>query len=276
MDQSKKDIYEKLARAGFAARGVTYGLVGALALMAAIGSGGGTTSQRGALETLTGSAWGATILAITAIGLFGYGLWRLVSASMDLENEGSDGKGIAKRVGHAASGLSHFALAIYAVALLTGSGSSGGGGGAESMTAKLMSAPFGIFLVGLAGVIGFIIAGMQIKKAMNEEYRQHVKLPDHHGFSEKAIKFGIIARAVVFAVIGGFLIFAAVTADPDNARGFGGALDWLRSQAYGGIVLALIGIGLLGFAFYSFLQARYRTIPDPEQGGRESVGQVAS
>ncbi|MCQ8185324.1 DUF1206 domain-containing protein [Parvularcula maris] len=274
-----KELYEKLARAGFAARGITYGIVGSLALMAAFGSGGGTTGQTGALETLTGSGWGKAVLAFLAIGLFGYGLWRLASAAFDLENEGSDGKAIAKRIAHAASGLTHFALALYAAALAfgaTGGSSGGSGGGAESLTAKLMAQPFGVWLVGIAGIIGFIVAGFQIKKALGEEYREHIRLPDAHGFSNKAVKFGIIARAVVFGIIGAFLLYAAFTTNPDNAKGVGGALSWLQQQPYGAILLGAISIGLLGFAFYSFLQARYRIIPDPEQGAKNSVRSVAS
>jgi hypothetical protein len=275
-----KELYEKLARAGFAARGITYGIVGGLALMAAFGSGGGTTGQTGALESLTGSGWGKAVLAFLAIGLFGYGLWRLVSAAFDLENEGSDGKAIAKRIAHAASGLTHFALALYAAALAFGAGgggaSGGSGDGAQSMTAKLMAQPFGVWLVGIAGVIGLIVAGFQIKKALNEEYRKHIRLPEKSGLSDKAVKFGIVARAVVFGIIGAFLIYAAFTTNPDNAKGVGGALSWLQQQPYGAILLGAIAIGLLGFAFYSLLQARYRVIPDPEQGAKNGVRSVAS
>jgi hypothetical protein len=274
-----KDLYEKLARAGFAARGVTYGIVGGLALMAAFTAGGATTGTTGALETLTGSGWGKALLGFLAIGLFGYGLWRLASSAFDLENEGSDGEAIAKRIAHAASGLTHFALAIYAAALAFGAaGGSGGGsgGGAESMTAKLMAQPFGVWLVGIAGIIAFIVAGVQTKKAVKEEYREHVRLPDANGFSNKAVKFGIIARAVVFAIIGAFLLYAAFTTNPDNAKGIGGALSWLQQQPYGAFLLGAIAIGLLGFAFYSFLQARYRVIPDPEQGAKDSVRSMAS
>lgn len=263
MDPNKKDLFEKLTRAGFAARGVTYGIVGGLAFAAAIGSGGQTTGTTGALETLTGSAWGATLLVLTAIGLFGYGIFRLASAAVDMEGEGSDKKGIAKRLGYAGSGLTHFALSIYAVMLVTGNSSGGGGGGASSLTAKLMSAPAGIWLVGIAGLIGLIVAAVQVKKAVTHEYREHVELPDNQGFADRAIQIGIISRAVVFAIIGVFLIVAATNANPNQARGIGEALSWLQSQSYGGILLAIIGAGLVAFAFYNVLQARYRVVGDP-------------
>jgi hypothetical protein len=244
--------------------------------MAAFGNGGGTTGSSGALRSLADNSWGTFALVLIAIGMFGYGLWRLLSATLDLENEGNDGKAIAKRVGHAASGIAHFGLSIYAVSLVSGSGGGGSSGGAESMTAKLMQAPFGPALVVIAGIIAFVVAGFQIRKAPAEKYRRHISLPDHHGVSNKLIKFGIISRGVVFAIIGGFLVYAGITVNPDQARGVGGALSWLQQQSYGSILLGLIAIGLLGFALYSFLQARYRIIPDPEKGTGNATAQAAN
>ncbi len=265
----KKDLFEKFARAGFAARGVTYGLIGGLALAAAVGSGGNTTGSTGALESLTGSTAGMIVLALTGIGLFGYAIWRTTAAALDLENQGTDKKGIAKRVAHAGSGIFHAALGIFAFSLVFGSGGNSGGGAAQ-WTATLMSAPFGRVLVGIAGVIGFIAAAAQIKKALREEYRQHIRIPEGKRVIDPAIKIGLMSRGAVFAVIGGFLIFAASTANPDNARGVGGALTWLQNQSYGGALLALVSVGLLAFAVYSFLQARYRFIPDPESSAKIS------
>ncbi|WOI54672.1 DUF1206 domain-containing protein [Parvularcula sp. LCG005] len=262
MNTDHKDLYKNLSRAGFAARGVTYGLIGGLAFMAAVGSGGGTTGSKGALQTLSENTFGQIVLALVALGLFGYALWRLVSAALDLENFCSDKEGIAHRLAHAGSGVFHIALGIYAFSLLMGD--AGSSGGPDKYVADLMSAPFGRILVGIAGIIAFVAAGAQCKKALNEEYKSHTRIPDQNGWINPTIKTGLISRGVVFAIIGGFLIFAAATASPDNARGIGGALDWLAAQPYGSYLLAFISLGLIAFAVFSFIQARYRMIPDPQ------------
>lgn len=266
MDASKRETYEKLARTGFAARGVTYGLIGVLAVLAAFTGGGGTTGQTGALRTLSDSTWGTILLILVGIGLFGYGLWRAVGAAMDLENQGTDKEGVAKRIAHFFAGLFYFGLAVYAFMLVFGAAGGSGGGGADGATAKLMSAPFGRVLVGIAGLIGLAAAAAQAKKALKEEYRERTRIPDHRGWVNKLVKFGILARAVIFAIIGVFLIIAAIQADPSEARGVGGALDFLRGAVWGQILLALIGLGLVAFALFSFIQARYRHIPDPDGG----------
>jgi len=263
MDASKKDLFEKLARAGFAARGVTYCLIGGLAVLAAFGSGGQTTGSTGALRTLADSGWGVFALVLIGIGLFGYGIWRTTAAALDLENQGHDKEGTAKRVAHFFAGLTYFALAVYCFMLIFGA-AGGGTGGADSLTTKLMQAPFGRILVGIAGLIGLAAAVAQARKAIKEEYKARTRIPEHRGWVNKAIKAGILSRAVIFAIIGVFLLVAAFTANPDNARGVGGALDWLRGQAWGSILLGLIGLGLVAFGLFSILQARYRFIPDPE------------
>lgn len=100
-----------VARFGYVALGLVYIVIGILALWAALGRGGATTDQRGALETIYNQPFGAVLLFLVALGLAGYGLWRLVQAGWDTENKGADAKGIATRIGYAVIGISYFVLA---------------------------------------------------------------------------------------------------------------------------------------------------------------------
>ena len=72
--------FEVLARAGFVARGVIYAVIGILAVKLALGDGGKTTNQSGALKTIAQQPFGQVLLILTAIGLAGYSLWRLFRA----------------------------------------------------------------------------------------------------------------------------------------------------------------------------------------------------
>src|SRR5579863_1234241 len=74
---ARSEPFEWLARAGFAARGVIYLIVGVLSLELALGVGGTTTNQQGALRTIARQSFGTVMLAIVAVALFGYALWRL-------------------------------------------------------------------------------------------------------------------------------------------------------------------------------------------------------
>src|SRR5205085_8013903 len=70
--------FEWLARAGFVARGLIYGIIGVLALEVAFGAGGQSPNQQGALKTIAQQPFGKVLLILVAIGLAGYALWRLI------------------------------------------------------------------------------------------------------------------------------------------------------------------------------------------------------
>jgi hypothetical protein len=78
-----------------------------------------------------------------------------------------------------------------------------------------------------------------------------------------AIAFGVVghaARAVVFGLIGTFLVKATLEYDPAEAVGIDGALHKLVKQPYGGALLAATAAGLLAYGFYCFVQARSREV----------------
>src|SRR5919201_941439 len=89
--------FERLARFGYAAKGVVYLVGGALSARAAFGLGGTTTDSQGVLITILSEPFGKLMLVLIGIGLIGYVLLRLVQAFMDPEQKGSDAKGIALR-----------------------------------------------------------------------------------------------------------------------------------------------------------------------------------
>ncbi len=67
-----------LARLGYAARGIVYLMIGSLAALAAFHAGGKTTNSGGILVQVFIQPMGGVLLAVLALGLAGYGLWRLV------------------------------------------------------------------------------------------------------------------------------------------------------------------------------------------------------
>jgi hypothetical protein len=85
-----------LARAGYAAKGVVYLIVGFFALTAAY-RGGQTMGSKDALRSILSEPYGQVLLAVVALGLAGYSLWCFVRALLDPEQEGRDAKGLAKR-----------------------------------------------------------------------------------------------------------------------------------------------------------------------------------
>ncbi len=150
----QKDAIEYVARAGYAARGVVYLLVGGLAVLAAFGRGGQAEDSRGALQWLLGVPLGDVLLAAIGGGLLGYAIWRSIQATKDTDHHGKDAKGMAIRAGMLSSAVTHTLLAFFAISLIfTFEASSSGGGGSQGVADWLMKQPFGRWLVGGAGLI---------------------------------------------------------------------------------------------------------------------------
>ncbi|AFY90515.1 MULTISPECIES: DUF1206 domain-containing protein [Chroococcidiopsis] len=255
---------ERLARFGYAAKGVVYGIVGLLAAQAAFGAGGKTTDTEGALQTVLTQPFGKFLLAAIALGLLGYALWRFVQAIKDPEHKGTNAKGIFQRLGYAINGFIYAGLAFTAIQLVAGTGGGSGGNATQDWTARLLSQPFGQWLV---GTVGAFIIGMgfyQFYRAFKAKFRQEMDL---HQLSETEKKwvlgisgFGTAARGVVFCAIGFFLIQAARNNNPNEARGLGEALQVLSQQPFGKWILGIVALGLIAYSIYMVLQARYRRL----------------
>jgi hypothetical protein len=256
---------EWLARLGYAARGVVYIIVGALAAQAAFGSGGQVTDSDGALQTILRQPYGQVMLGVVALGLAGYAMWRFVEAALDPEHKGSDAKGIAKRIGYAISGVIHAALAFEAARMVMRGASGGSGGeGADHWTAMLISQPFGPWLVGLVG-LGIAAFGLyQLYRAYASDPAKRLSLTGLGATARewviRAARLGYAARGVVFGIIGFFVVQAALQYDPSDAVGLGGALRTLQRQSYGPWLLGAVAVGLVAYGIFELVKARYRRI----------------
>ena len=262
-DVARSKHLERLARAGLVARGVVYGLIGILAIKVAFGSGGETTDQQGALKTIAGQPFGKVLLVLVAIGLAGYALWRLVRAAIGHGPE--TGEDDAKdRISGVVSGIAYGALCFTAVKILIGSSSSSSSSKTEKATGGVLDWPLGRYLVIVAGLVVLGVAVDQALKGIKQKFLEDSKTEQMSPGVDQAFTavgvVGHLARAVVFALIGWFVVKAAIDYDPDKAVGLDQALAKLSSSALGPVVLGIVAAGLIAFACYSVLDARYRRV----------------
>jgi hypothetical protein len=257
---------EMMARFGYGARGIVYCLVGGLALLATFGSGGQTGGSRSALQTLLSQPFGKGWLAAIAIGLFGFALWRAVEALTDADHRGTAWKGLAVRAAHLISGGIYASLSIFAVRLAFGSGRRGGEDqAAQDWTAWLLAQPFGQWLVGLIGMAIAVTGLGFIWKAWRGDVTARLALPtESRRWAVSVGRLGFAARGVVFVLVGGFLVSAALHGSSSEARGLGGALQSLQAQPFGWVLLGITAAGLFAFGVYGLVQARYRHLDLPD------------
>ena len=253
--------FEVLSRAGFVARALVYGIIGVLALDLVLGHGGKITNQQGAFRTVAAHPFGHVLLAVLAAGLGGYAIWRLFRAALGHGREAAD-SGI-ERVGALGSGIVYGLLCVVAVQILTGPAASGGGN-ASKTASDVFAWPAGRWLVGAAGLVFGGVAIYQFirgvkKKFLDDSKTGEMPEPVRKGFTVLGI-VGHVARAVVFGMIAVFLLKAAYDYKANEAIGLDGALAKLYNGAYGSWLLGVVAVGLIAFACFSLVEARYRRI----------------
>ena len=247
---------------------LVYVIVGWLAASAAFSPGGRTTGTRGALRSLLKQPFGRILLGLVAIGLSGYVLWRLVQAIMDTENKGTDAKGIILRLSYAGNGSIYGGLAITAFDLIFDEVERevdiDDSYGSRDWTALLLAQPFGQWLVGTVGAIVIGVGFYEFYQACTAKFRQKFKLNEMSDIEKTWAmhigRFGLVAKGIVYSIIGFFFIQAAHQAKSKQVRGLEGALDLLARQPYGPWLLGIVAIGLIAYGVYYIVQARYRRI----------------
>jgi uncharacterized protein DUF1206 len=253
---------ERLGRLGLVAKAVLYAVIGILAIRVALGGREESPDKGGALRTIAEQPFGKGLLVLLALGLAAYTLWRLAQAILDRDSEGEGLKGLTKRAGSLAKAAWYGTLCGLTVSTLVGNGS--GGGNEQQQTAGVFDRPGGRYLVYAAGIAFVAAAAFNGWRAVTCKFNKKLKTGEMGDAEEKAATgvgiLGHLARMIVFGLIGAFLLEAAWTFDPKEARGLDGALLELSQEPYGGLLLGAVAVGLLCYALYCFVQARYRRI----------------
>lgn len=264
-DVTRARPFKWLVRAGFVARGLTYGIVGALAIALAFGAGtdGTKPNQQGALQLIAGAPLGFVALVAIAVGLLAYAGWKLLQGIAGHGPEGGGDSGAFDRIGNIAGGVAY--LIFFAVAVRVLAGSSGNSSKApRHAAAGVLGWPAGRWLVGAGGVILVAVSVYQVYEAVTGRFASDAKTGEMDPAERSAFmaigRIGLVARALVFAVCGYFLVQTAIAFNPKSAVGVDGALARLHHQTFGPWIVGLVGAGLLVFAVHSLFEARYRRL----------------
>ncbi|GAB3641261.1 DUF1206 domain-containing protein [Spirosoma arcticum] len=259
---------KRFAKFGLAAKGVVYCLVGMLAFMAAFEIGGSSErnlNKQGVFRFILDQPFGQVLLALVAVGLVCYALWRLTQAFLDTEHKGTDAKGIGRRIGYAFSGLVYGSLAYGSFRMMLGSqNNQGGDSSRQTLVREILQKPFGQWLVGLIGLAIIGIGLYQIYRALSGKYLKNVQTSSIKTELKEMIirsgKIGYIARGIVWGVIGYLFIKAAVRANASEAGGSSSAFAFLEEASYGSFLLGAVALGLIGYGIFMFVRARYEVI----------------
>ncbi|MFF6918203.1 DUF1206 domain-containing protein [Streptomyces sp. NPDC012466] len=261
---ARGSMTEGAARAGFAARGVIYLLVGALALQIAFGDTGRQADRGGALQELAQKPFGAVLLWALGIGLVGMALWRLSEALFG--SIGKDGRSARKRLMATARFAFYVFVAYSVLSFAISRHQSGGNSDKQSRdaTARVLEIPAGQWLVGAAGIAIVVAGGWIAVRAVMRKYHDKLRLGQMSHRTRQLVDVtgvaGGAARGLVFAVAGVFAVRAAVDYEPDKAKGLDDTLRSLAETPLGPWLLVCVAAGLVLFGVFSFAMARWRRV----------------
>ena len=256
------DALEHLARIGLVAYGVVHLLLAWLALQLAWGGGGQEASQSGAMATVSESPVGKPLLWVIALGMIALAVWQAAEILRWRSGLSSSGdarkKALEKTAKAVAKAVLYAALAVLAIRIATGSG---GGGGGQQQAAGVFGWPGGRWLVALVGLVVIGVGVYLVHKGVSKRFLEEVDLGQASPRATRLVtrlgQAGFPAKGVALAVVGGLLVYAAITFDPARATGLDGALHTILSAPFGQALLTLVAIGIAAFGAYCLVRARY-------------------
>lgn len=253
-----------IARIGYTARGIIFLIIGGFALLAAFGARTRPAGISEAVQRLLEHPFGGLLLWAVAVGLVCFAGWRIMQGIFDADHHGNSLYGLLRRAVLACNGVFYLGVAAATVDAFFQVRRIREDQSARDWTAWLMTKPLGRVALALIAA-GFLITAIGVAvAAFRKPYRR--RIDSHRMPPAWAATFGmigILTRAVVFAMIGAFLGFAAYDGNSAEAVGLPGALATLQRQPFGGVLLAIAALGLIAFAGFEFIEAWARRIGTP-------------
>jgi hypothetical protein len=236
-------LRQVLPRVGYAAMGLVYATVGAVAArIAFLGARDRVAGVHGALVVLLRQVQGRWILIGVSAGLACFALWRVFQT---LTARG----GLITRAGWAITAIGYGALAWTGVALLLrfprgenferigiGRLLPHPAGRLALRTAALILIATGIAAIvqGATGRLPRWLAGAGWRSSARRLMRPVARI-------------GLAARGIVAVVMGGLLLRAVADFNPREAREIGGSLRALSQSPGGPLLMGVVALGLISY-----------------------------
>ncbi|BAZ40439.1 hypothetical protein NIES4101_64000 [Calothrix sp. NIES-4101] len=105
---------------------------------------------------------------------------------------------------------------------------------------------------------------MALRDPLPEKVKQPIRQAASHAWVEQLARLGYAAKGLVYFIVG-FLAAQAAFGSGGKTTDTSGALETIITQPFGKFLLAIVTLGLIGYAVWRFVQ----TILDPENSGQK-------
>ncbi|BAN00565.1 DUF1206 domain-containing protein [Ilumatobacter coccineus] len=262
-------VVHRIARLGWIAKAVVYGLMGFTAMGIAFQRPpSGDASPQGSLRRIAEAPLGRIVLVVMAVGLACYIVWRVLSVSLIRGNKLSDW---GDRIGYSFSAIFYVVLAWSAASAAYTGDDPGGTNSVEELSRSVLEAPLGRVLLGVGGVVTIAIGlYFSIEKGLRRSFADELQGVDPtvrgtNGRKRLTVLAGLVGwvgRGIVLVLVGYFVARSAIRFDPDDARGFDRSLREISGTTTGSIVVFGCAACLYAYAAFCALSLRYRRLDD--------------
>ena len=266
----RSPFVKRLAQIGFYTKSFIFVVVGAIALLVAVGEwrSKDLADPTGALESIArGTSYGKIILLFFIVGAVGHGAWNVLRGAADVDDAGKGIAGIVKRIGAVGIGIFYWFLAYKAwelVAATSGAPVADAVAVQKTLTSFLLALPLGAYLVGIIGLSVVGVGIQQCYSGITGNFQETFRLREATSAHRRVITilgfFSFVARGLLFGLIGYFFVRAALDANADEAVGMDGALLTLAQSYFGKTLLFAAAVGLICHGVLSLYEARFRKI----------------
>jgi hypothetical protein len=263
MNYSNKSWVKPIAKTGLTSKGIVYCLIGILVFMAAFeiaGTSNDNAGKLGVLKLINQQTGGKVLLAIVALGLISYSLWRAIQTFGDTNHKGNSAKGIGNRLRYLFSGLIYLSLSILAIKLLLDEDP--GNSSQNGIIQKTIAKPYGEYVLGIIALAIAATGIYQVYYGLSEKFRKHINLNETQSAINETViksgKVGYVSRGVVWLIISWLFMQAALHSNSAEAGQSIEAFQFIeRSGNYGSVLLGFMGVGLLCYGVFNILRARF-------------------
>lgn len=258
-------LAEVAGRAGLLSRAAIWLTIGALAArLAAAGQpkAGAEPDKSGAIRTLARQPFGRALLVLLLLGFIAMVVWAAIEAARSRDRGGKpDWQHALVATGR---GAAYLGLALTTLPLVLGNEENGGTDQAQ-VTARVLGWPGGRLLVGAVALSLLAAAAYNVYRALSKRYEDHW---DRSRMDERARRIagpleiaGNFGHALVFALVGWFLLQAAWRFDPGKPKGLDESLAALVRQSNGRLLCAVVALGMVAWGINAVGQASWRKVP---------------
>ncbi|MEL7209879.1 MAG: DUF1206 domain-containing protein, partial [Actinomycetota bacterium] len=262
-----------VTKAGWWAKAFVYAAIGWAAIVISLDRPGHADAEyTGLVSLLTGTPWARALLVVTALGVLLYVAFRVLSI---LLIDSNDPDGWAHRIAYSASAATYVTVAWAALDAAIDGRRQDGGSSINEFSAELLVTVPGRILVALGALGALAVAGYFVVKGAARRFLRQIDFGPDVGQRQRLLvewsgAAGWIGRGLVVVAVAGFLLWAAIEADPDDARGLDRSLQEVAvSSRAGAVAVFAIGALLLVYAGFCALSAPHRSVAwsnrhDPE------------